>query len=246
MPFKKNDDGSLVLAESGHPIFVGPDGSEKPYDPDQKAKQIAELTEKASKRGADLEAARSKLSALDGIENLEEFLSKAKANAETVASLADKDRENEVAIQKRIAEAVKAAISPITAERDTLKGELSKTTEGFNRAVVGNAFLNSQFAREKLKNPALAERLFAGSFAVRDGKPVGRDADGNDMYGADGVATFDEALHKLVSSSPFKDDLLKSPAGGSGTQGGNGGSGGQDYSKLSPVERLTEARKAGK
>ena len=34
------------------------------------------------------------------------FLSKAKANAETVASLADKDRENEAAIQKRIAEAV--------------------------------------------------------------------------------------------------------------------------------------------
>lgn len=169
---------------------------------------------KASKRGADLEAARSKLSALDGIENLEEFLSKAKANAETVASLADKDRENEAAIQKRIAEAVKAATSPITAERDTLKGELSKMTEGFKRAVVGNAFLNSQFAREKLKNPALAERLFAGCFAVRDGKPVGRDADGNDLYGADGVATFDEALHKLVSSSPFKDDLLKSPAGG--------------------------------
>ena len=244
MPFKKNDDGSLVMAESGHPIFVGPDGSEKPYDPDQKAKQIAELTEKAGKRGKEIEAAQAKLSLLGDVEDIEAFVSQSRANAETVASLADKERDTEAAVQKRINEAVKAAVTPVATERDALKGELSKTTDGLHRAVIGNAFLNSQYAAEKLKNPALAERLFAGSFAVKDGKPIGRDAEGNEIYGAEGVATFDEALHKLVSSSQFKDDLLKSPAGGSGTQNANGG-GHQPNNNLSSVQKIAEGLKKG-
>lgn len=244
MPFKKNDDGSLVLTESGLHLFVGPDGSEKPYDPDQKAKQIAELTEKAGKRGKEIEAAQAKLALLGDVEDIEAFVSQAKANAETVASLADKERDTEAAVQKRINEAVKAAVTPVATERDTLKGELSKATDGLHRAVIGNAFLNSQYVAEKLSSPALAERLFAGNFTVRDGNPVARDADGNDIYGAEGVATFDEALHKLVSSSQFKNILIQSPAGGAGTQNASGGAR-QPNNNLSSVQKIAEGLKKG-
>lgn len=244
MPFKKNEDGSLAQNDSGLPIYVGPDGSEKPYDPDQKATQIAELTEKAAKRKDALDKAQSSLALLGEVEDIGAFVTQAKANAETVASLADKERDTEAAVQKRINEQVKAALTPVATERDTLKAELSKTTEGLHRAVIGNAFLNSQYAAEKLKNPALAERLFAGNFAVKDGKPIGRDAEGNDLYGADGMASFDEALCKLVGASPFKDDLLKPPAGGADTRPGNGG-GHVDTSKLSSVQKIAEGLKKG-
>ncbi len=252
MPFKKNEDGSFAQSDSGLPIFVGPDGSEKPYDPDQKATQIAELTEKAAKRKDALDKAQSSLALLGDVEDIGAFVTQAKANAETVASLADKERDTESSVQKRISEAVKAALTPVATERDTLKAELSKTTEGLHLAVIGNAFLNSQYAAEKLKNPALAERLFAGNFAVKDGKPIGRDADGSELYGADGVASFDEALHKLVSASPFKDDLLKPPAGGADTRpGGNNNFSGsgklspETASKLSPAD-YAKARQEGK
>lgn len=244
MPFKKNEDGTLAMTDDGHAIFVGPDGSEKPYDPDQKAKQIAELTEKAAKRKSDLDAMQAKYAPLADIEDIPAYVAKATADAESVASLADKERDTEAAVQKRISEAVKAAVEPVAKERDALKGELSKATDGLHRAVIGNAFLNSQYAAEKLKNPALAERLFAGNFVVKDGRPIGRDTDGNEIYGADGIATFDEALHKLVTTSQFKDDLLKSPSGGSGTFSGGGG-GNHDTSKLSSVQKIEEGLKNG-
>ena len=102
MPFKKNEDGSLAQADSGLPIFVGPDGSEKPYDPDQKATQIAELTERAAKRKDALEKAQASLALLGDVEDIGAFVTQAKANAETVASLADKERDTEAAVQKRI------------------------------------------------------------------------------------------------------------------------------------------------
>ena len=244
MPFKKNDDGSLVLTESGLPIFVGPDGSEKPYDPDQKAKQIAELTEKAGKRGKEIEAAQAKLALLGDVEDIEAFVSQAKANAETVASLADKERDTEAAVQKRINEAVKAAVTPVATERDTLKAANAQKDTELLKATVGNAFLNSKYAKENFKNPALAERLLGGDFVLKDGQLVGLDESGDVIYGANGVADFDEVLHVRATASQFRDDLLKPPAGGSGTQNASGGAR-QPNNNLSSVQKIAEGLKKG-
>ena len=251
MPFKLNDDGTLAQAENGLPIYVGPDGSERPYDVDQKAKQIAELTEKSSKRGKELETLSSRYAALAEIEDISAFLDEHKKNAETVASLADKDRETESNVQKRISEALKAAVTPVAAERDKLKADLAAATESLNKSVIGSAFASSKFVAEKLVNPALAQQLFAGNFQVKDGRPVGRDQDGNDIFGADGVATFDEALHKLVEASPFRDNILKPAPGGAGTSShtaatyGGGKMSPDQAGRLSP-EDYAKARKEGR
>ncbi len=74
MPFKKDDKGNLAMNENGFPIYVGPDGSEKPYDVDAKVKQIAELTEKASKRGVELEKLNARYGAMADIEDIAAYI----------------------------------------------------------------------------------------------------------------------------------------------------------------------------
>lgn len=175
MRFKKDDNGNFALTESGLLIEVRDDGSEKPYDADAKARQIAELTEKASKRGAELEKLNARYAALADIEDIAAYIEEHKRNAETVASLADKDRENEAKVQKRISDAVKAATTPITSERDELKAKLAKSEASLNEAVIGNAFANSAYVNERLQNAIGAQQFFGKAFYVKDGKPVGRD-----------------------------------------------------------------------
>lgn len=68
MPFKKDEHGNYV-EQDGLLVFVGPDGAERPYDPDAKAKQIAELTEKSAKRGKELEDFKARYAALADIED---------------------------------------------------------------------------------------------------------------------------------------------------------------------------------
>ncbi len=101
MPFKKDEHGNYV-EQDGLLVFVGPDGAERPYDPDAKAKQIAELTEKSAKRGKELEDFKARYAALADIEDPGAFVSRVKQDAETVASLKDKDRTTEEAFQKRL------------------------------------------------------------------------------------------------------------------------------------------------
>lgn len=252
MPFKKSDDGKqLVLAENGMPIFIGSDGSEKPFDVDARIKQIAELTDKANKRGKEIDDLKAKYALLAEIDDLAAYVDEYKRNAEIVASLKDKEREKEENVQKRITEAIKGAVAPVALERDKLKAELETANKGLNKAVIGDSFFRSKYVAEKLVNSALAQQLFEGSFYVKDGKPVGRDANGNDIYGADGVAGFDEALSKLVEASPFKDNILKSSSGGSGSN--NGGNSGANKGKITPVEaaklsaeEFAKARKDGR
>ncbi|AMD89483.1 DUF6651 domain-containing protein [Desulfovibrio fairfieldensis] len=252
MPFKKDEHGNYV-EQDGLLVFVGPDGAERPYDPDAKAKQIAELTEKSAKRGKELEDFKARYAALADIEDPGAFVSRAKQDAETVASLKDKDRTTEEAFQKRLAAAVKDAVSPVAAERDKLKGEQEQTLAQLHQAVIGGSFAQSKYVADKLVNPALAQRLFQGSFYIKDGKPVGRDGEGNDIYGTDGIANFDEALCKLVEASPFKDNILRPTPGGAGTNNTNtatnfGGSGRmtpEQAGGLTP-EAYAKARKDGR
>lgn len=252
MPFKKDEKGNYV-EHDGLLVFVAPDGSERSYDPDAKAKQIAELTEKSAKRGKELDEIKAKYAALADIEDLNAFLATAKQDAETVASLKDKDRESEAAFQKRLGAAVKEAVAPVAAERDKFKAAHELTTQQLHQAVIGGSFAQSKYVTEKLVNPALAQKLFCDAFYIKDGKPVGRDAEGNDIYGSEGLATFDEALHKLVEASPFKDNILRPAPGGAGTSttskagftGGNGKLSPEQAGSLTP-EAYAKARKEGR
>lgn len=250
MPFKKDEKGLLVVDDKGFPIYVDPSGAEKPYDVDARVRQIAELTEKASKRGQEIEALKAKYRALEGIDDLGAYMEKAKKDAEAVAAMADKDKETEATIQKRIAEAIKSATTPFEKERDELKASLATAQDELGKAVISNAFANSHFAKEKLVSAALAQQLFSSRFYIKDGKPIGRDEDGKDIYGMEGIASFDEALQKLVDKSPFKENILRPTPGGSGAKESENqrsphGMTAEQAGALSPAEYM-KARKEGR
>ena len=92
----------------------------------------------------------------------------------------------------------------------------------------------------------MATQLFEGNFYVKDGRAVGKRADGN-------IANFDEALSILVDESAFKDNILKSTSGGSGgndaksilSGSGKGKLTYEEAARLSPKD-YAQARKDGK
>lgn len=223
MPWKRDENGSLVM-DGENPVWIGADGKEGGYDPEARGRQIAELTAKAVKRKEELEAITARFASLEGVEDVAAFARQARLDAETVASLKDKDRENEDVVRRRIDEAVKAATGPVIAERDKLKADYEKTAAQLSMEVIGGNFLRSPYVNEKLVNPAMAKELFAGRFALRDGALVAKNPDGSDMYGENGnIAAFDEAIKRMVMDSPFRDNLLKQTSGGSGARPGGSG-----------------------
>lgn len=251
MKFKTTEDGkAFFMNENGQPVSIGDDGAEKPYDADGVARRLAKLLEDQAKLQSELKEARERYKPLAEVKDLAAYMAKAKKDAETVAALEGKDRDSEANIQKRVAEAIKAAVSPLEGERDTLKAELAKTTGELHRAIIGNAFGTSRYALEKLVSPALARQIFENSFYVKDGRPIGRDAAGKDIYGSEGLADFDVALSRLVEASPFKDNILKPTPGGSGGDGSRnepkpGAMTAEQAGKLS-MQAYMKARKEGK
>lgn len=173
MPWKRDENGSLVM-DGENPVWIGADGKEGGYDPEARGRQIAELTAKAAKRKEELEAITARFASLEGVEDVAAFARQAKLDAETVASLKDKDRENEDVVRRRIDEAVRAATGPVIAERDKLKADYEKTAAQLSMEVIGGNFLRSPYVNEKLVNPAMAKELFAGRFALRDGALVAK------------------------------------------------------------------------
>lgn len=250
MPFKKNEDGSLVQDERGNPVYVGIDGAEKPFDVDAKLKQIAELVEQNTKAAHEIEELKMRLKPLEGVDDIAAFMEKAARDAESLAAMGEKERESEIGIQRRIAEATKAAQAPLEAERDALKKELAKSIESLNRAKISDAFARSKYAGEKLISTALAQQLFEGHFHVKNDRVLGRDHEGKDIYGPEGLASFDEALCRIVEASPFRDNILRATPGGSGTDNGKthqdaGGMTPDQVGKLSP-EAFMRLRKENK
>ena len=121
------------------------------------------------------------------------------------------------AIEEQVRARVEAANKPLLEQLAVAKKEVEALTAGLQQEKVNNAFTRSNYVRDKLVNGQLAADLFAKNFVVRDGKLIALDENGKDLYGADGLATFDEAIQHFVMASPYKDTLLK---GSSGTGSG--------------------------
>lgn len=251
MPFKKNEDGTYAQTDDGLLIYVSPDGgAEKPYDPDARSKQIAELTEKANKRKGELDEANAKLAVFEGIEDLQAFVKKAKDDAAAVAAMAENDKEREIGMQKRIADAVKEALTAAQAKTDALEKDYTSLKANYDASIISNAFMRSKYVAENLVSPALAQELFGKKFQVKDGHIIGMDTNGKEMYGSEGIASFEEALSRMVKESPYREMITRSAPGGSGAVVSEAnlsqrGMTAEQAGKLSP-EAYAKARKEGK
>lgn len=254
MPWKKNEDGSLAFDEkTGNPVYVTTDGKDMVYDPDEKARQIAELTAKAQKRKAELEEAQKRLSVLDGIEDVPSFIEQARKDRESLENMKGEEKDREAQTLQRIQKAVQEAVQPKMADIEKLKASVAEYQSAVSRMKIDNAFTQSEYVAKELVSPALAQKLFAECFGFSDeGQLVGKTEDGTPIISpATGkVASFDEALAVLVEKSPFRASVMKPAPGGSGSSPSAGGGSGSiaraDFDALPPAKRVELMRKGYK
>lgn len=221
----KIDEKGNVVVQDGKPVYVKDDGTEIAFDVMGTTQTISRLNAEAKGHRERAEAAEGKLKTFDGIEDPEA----ARKALGTVANLDAKkliDAGEAEKVRAEITKAFEAKLADASAQTETLKSQLYGQ-------MVGGAFSRSKFVADKLAIPAdLVEARFGKHFAVKDGKVIATDANGNTIYSPANPgepADFDEALTHLVNAYPQKDQILKgSGAGGGGAGGGgSGGAGGQ-------------------
>jgi len=251
MPWKMDESGkALVTDKDGNPIFVKDGGEEAPVNYPAMSAALARANSEAAERRTKLKDLEARLAPLADIEDIPAFLAAAKKDAETVKSLTDKEKDAEQATRARI----DAAVAPLNQKIAELEKGKADAEARYHRTTIEGQFVGSKYVNEELVNVAMTQQLFASRFSVNDeGKIVGTDAKGEIIYDEQGVASFDNALRKMVAESPYKDFLVKgSPANGSGTTpGGNNPSNQQNSAtreavdKMTPVERAEFFRKGG-
>lgn len=190
--------------------------------------------------------ARSKLEKqvkkFEGIENPEDAL---KA-IETLKNLDQKKLIDAGEVEKVKAEVTKAMQSKI----DELQSVVAEKDGILTKELIGGRFARSKFITDKMAIPHdLVEARFGQNFKIENGKVVAYDQHGNQIYSHDRpgeLADFEEALNAMVEQYPYKDSILKgSSATGSGATTSGHVTGKTNWHELSPIERLTAARKAG-
>lgn len=212
MAWKTDDNGGVVL-QDGNPVWVNDAGEEKPVDYPGISKSLADTTRESIERKNKLRAMESKYAKFDGIEDLDSWHSEATKALEMMKNAPDKDKE----IEERIAARLRAATDPLNAKLTEAQKRAEQLDAELQYEAVGNAFARSSYVKDKLIDPALAADLFAKRFARKDGLIVGLEANGEPMFGQSGIASFDEALCKMVEASPYKGVLIKgSEASGGG------------------------------
>lgn len=224
MPWKKDEHGAFAIDDAGNPVWTDEAGQDKGVDYASLSKRISETTKESVQRKEKLRELEKALEPFRDIENPLEWVSEAQKALDMMRNAPDKEK----ALEDQVRARVEAATKPLHEKLATTAKDAEILRAQLERESITNAFARSSFVNEKFVNPALASDLFGGRFSLRDGQIVAIGDDGQPVYGAEGIAGFDEALAKMVESSPYKANLLKGSMGsGSGatTNGGSGQSG---------------------
>jgi hypothetical protein len=231
--------GTFAVVQDGKPVYVHDDGKEVAFDAAQTVATISRLNGEAKSHRERAELAETNLKKFDGIEDADA----AKKALSVVKNLDAKKLVDAGEIDKVKTEAIKAVeekYAPIVQENERLKGDLYSEK-------IGGSFSRSKFISEKVAIPAdMLQARFGKNFEVKDGKIVAKDISGNPIYSRakpGELAEFEEAIETLVESYPQKDHILKGNTNsGDGKRHASGNGNGPDLSKLSPVERINQAR----
>jgi len=205
---------------NGKPIYVDDDGKEKTYDPIAMHSSIGRLNAESKGHREAKEAAEAALKAFGDLDP-----KKAKEAMETVANIDGKkliDAGEVDKLRKEITDGFQAKL-------DESKQENEKLRSAHERDKLNTAFLGSKYIKEKLAVPAdMVQGTFGRHFVFKDGNINPVDANGNPIYSDSNpgeVATFDEALEKIVNQYPNRDTILKGTGhtGSGATPPGEGG-----------------------
>ena len=249
--WKKDADGNLVMDENGNPIYVNTQGSEMSVG----GQTIASLNAEAKQHREAKETAETKLKQYEGIDP-----EKARAALETVANISSEDKVTAEDI-KRIkdearAEAKKESDAAYGEQISTRDARITELTGTVDKMTLDFEFERSTFIAEQTIVPReMMRSTFGSNFSIEDGKPIARDNNGNQIYSDKNMgepATFDEAIEKIVTNHPNRDQIMKAAGEqrGSGSNGRGGNRGNvttitrSKYNQLPASEQAATARKA--
>jgi hypothetical protein len=244
MPWKM--DGDKIVVKDGNPVWVEGD-KEIGVDYSSLSSKLNDVTRESVGRKEKIRELEARMTVLDGIDDPDKFFAEARKALDTVKHLDDKkliDAGDVEKVKNEITKAMQAKIDEATKGRDAAE-------QALQRELIGGNFARSKFISDKLAIPVdVAEAFFSKHFSVKDGKVVSKGYDGADIYSPENpgqLASFDEALSKLVDGYPNKAAILKgstASGGGANPGGGAGGAGTRtisraEFSKLDPASQMS-------
>lgn len=237
--WKLDADGNLAKDANGNPIYVNAAGKDQSVN----GETIATTNAEAGRQRVRAETAEASLKKFEGI-------------ADPAAALAALDTVSKIDQKTLIAAGeVDRVRAEVGAQYQTKVDAEAKRANGLqdrlNNTIIGNAFLNSPYVKEKLIIPADVAQSFFGSRLTVDenDKVIGKGADGNPITSNKNMgqtADFDEAIEIMVAGYANRDHILKGD-GQSGTGNGGGGGNGAPNGKIikrSALEQMSPAEQA--
>ncbi|GGO89046.1 hypothetical protein GCM10011348_45880 [Marinobacterium nitratireducens] len=241
------DGKQYAEVQDGKPVYTGDDGSVTTYDAPAMHATIGRLNAEAKGHREAKEALEAKIGAFGDLDP-----EKARKALETVGNLDQKKLIDAGEVEK-----VKAEISSAFQKQlDQAKAEAEQLRTQHAQDRISAAFSGSKFIGEKLAIPGdMVMAAFGKNFEYKDGKIVAKDTNGNPIYSKSNpgeIASFDEALERIVETYPHRDSILKG-SGQSGSGAGAPEGGGnvrtvtrEQFSQLSPADQAKYAQAANK
>jgi len=223
--------------KEGKPVYVDDAGKETVYDPVAMHSTISRLNRESQTHREAKEALEVQIKAFEDIDPVA-----AKKAMDVVKNLDDKkliDAGEVERVKKETAASFQKKLDEATTENEKLRAQYS--TEKMNAA-----FASSDFIKNKLAVPPdMAQAAFGRHFVFKDGRLNPVDQNGNPIYSDSNpgdIASFDEALEKIVQQYPHRDTIMKgSGHNGSGTtppgEGGKRTISRKQFESLSPTDQ---------
>jgi len=198
------------VIQDGKPVYINDDGKETTYDPvamhttisrlnneSKTHREAKETLEEAAKAFKDLDPVAAQ-KALDVVKNLDD------------KKLIDAGEVERVIGEKTAA--FKKELEASKEETETLRSQ-------YNTGKINTAFASSDYIKEKLAVPSdMAQATFGKHFIFKEDVMTPVDINGAVIYSDSNpgdIATFDEAMEKVVKTYAHRDSILK----GSGHNG---------------------------
>ena len=220
-------------------MYVDDDGKEITYDPVAMHTTIGRLNNESKTHREAKEALEVTVKKFKDIDPVA-----AKKALEIVKNLDDKKLIDAGEVER----VIKAKTDGLQLKLDeSLAANVTLRTK-YDTEKINSAFAGSTYITEKMAVPAdMAQATFGKQFVFKEGVMTPVDAAGNTIYSDTNpgdIATFDEALEKIVKAYPHRDSILKGTGhSGSGTKAPDGGNGTgrkvtrSEFEKATPLEQ---------
>jgi hypothetical protein len=235
----EHEEKTYAVLKDGNPVYVDDAGKEVTYDPVAMHATIGRLNKESQTHREAKEALEATVKKFKDIDPVA-----AKKAIATVKNLDDKKLIDAGEVERVIGEKTREFKEAL----EKSQGETTALRTKYDSEKINSAFASSAFIKEKLAVPSdMAQATFSKHFVFKEGVMTPVDAAGNTIYSDTNpgdIATFDEALEKVVKSYAHRDSILKGTGHtGSGSKGtgGDNGTGRKiprsEFNKATPLEQ---------